>query len=539
MVSSEIEDLFRWIDDPPAGRTVSVASSVSAWEHHSYQELARLTNAAARGLFAAGIRRNDVVVIAASQGLPLVAALYGTMLAGATVAAVAPWRAFGNPDEYRDHLRHVADVAAPRIILTSAGLTAIAEAADVKAQVRVIEDVLATDASEAAAPRPGRADLALLQFTSGSSGPKRAVGVPYDALAANVAAIRQWLDWTHQDAAAFWAPPYHDMGLVGGLLAPLASQCDLWLLTPEQFVRSPLTYLKCFGEHGARLSALPSFGLEHIVRRVKPQALDGMDFSQVKGLVIGGEPIHRAVLEQFCDLFEPFGLSPRAVLPAYGLAEATLAVSGLQRGSLWTVRSPSAGGPGVVGCGPPLPGVTVTIVDEDGRPARDGDVGEIVVEGRSVASGYRQANGPDSLTAFAGGTLRSGDAGFIVDQQLFPVGRLGDSIKLRGRPLFAEWLETELVKLGYPRTRNVVLLGHRDGRPTVVWIAEDLRPPQPADGLQLLARLSEGAETMLIRAAKGTIARTTSGKPRRRALWMDVVNDRIRGTISTHSGTEG
>jgi acyl-CoA synthetase (AMP-forming)/AMP-acid ligase II len=537
-VSSEIDDIFRWIDDPPASRTLNVASLSSVWEHHDYQEVARLTNAATRGMVAAGIRRNDVVIIAMQPGLQFVSALFGSMRAGATVAVIASARVFDNAADYGRHLRHVVDVAAPRTIVTSADMAPIVEAAELNVPVRVVDELLATGSSQGPVARRSLADLALLQFTSGSSGPTRAVAVPYNALAANITAIRQWLDWTHDDAAAFWVPPYHDMGLVGGLLAPLASQCHLWLLTSEQFVRSPLTYLKCFGVHGARLSALPSFGLEYIVRRVKSPEIAGMDFSQVKAFVIGAEPIHHAVLEQFCNLLEPFGLQRRALLPAYGLAEATLAVSGLPRGSLWTVRSPSTGGAGVVGCGSPLPGVTITIVDECGTPVRNGDVGEIVVEGRSLASGYLQSHASDSLSAFVGGTLRSGDAGFIVDQQLYPVGRLGDSIKLRGRPLFAEWLENELLNLGYSRDRNVVLLGNRNGRPIVIWIAEDLRHSEPTDGLTLLARLSEGAKTILIRAAKGTIARTTSGKPRRRAMWMDVVNDRIRGTVSTYSGTD-
>ena len=323
------------------------------------------------------------------------------------------------------------------------------------------------------------------------------------------------------------------MGLVGGLFAPLASRCNLWLMTPEQFVRRPLEYLRCFGELGARLSALPAFGMDYIIKRVRPRDLEGMDFSAVKGIVTGAEVIDPTTLERFHDLLEPFGLSPGATLPAYGLAEATLAVTGVPMGERWTVRSPVSGGRPVVGCGPPLRDSKIIIVDEQGQTLTDGHIGEIVIRGASVSSGYQCAQ---EIGTVDEAEFHSGDAGFLVGGQLFPIGRLGDSIKIRGIPLFVERLEGELNKLGHLREDNAVLLGMRDGRPTAVWITEGAGAQDASDALKLLSRLTEGASLCLVQVGRGAITRTTSGKPRRRTMWGHFIGGRVTGKVTIYPG---
>lgn len=539
-MKSSDQNLFLWIDDPPStGRALHFASLSLTWEVSDYQEMARLALRMTDGLLQFGIQRNDLIMIVSPPGQQFVIALFGVMLAGATPSIVAPPRAFQNHVDYDSHFLHVVETAAPRMILSSAELApTLAAVSGQKFQIRTFDELLAAGAAVNAAPRPARADLALLQFTAGSSGQVRGVRVPYSALEANVSAIRRWLEWSPMDGAAFWIPQYHDMGLIGGLFAPLVSQCDLWLMTPEQFVRRPLEYLRCFGERGARLTALPSFGLDYMARRVRAKDLGGMDFSEVKGFVVGAELINPSTLIKFRDLLEPFGLPRSALLPAYGLAEATLAVSGATLGRTWTALSAAGGGPPVVGCGPPLHGVEVTIVDEQSQPVSEGHVGEIVIRGVSVASGYHTSQPSDSLTTFKEKTLRSGDAGFLSNGQLFPIGRLGDSIKIRGRSLFAELLEGELNKLGYLREHNAVLLGTRDGRSAVLWVAERVGSTDPDEALKMLSRLAEGADVSLLQAGRGAIPRTSSGKPRRRMLWHAFINGQLSGKIRTYQAAQ-
>lgn len=525
------DDLLGWIDSASASsRALHCARADWSWQRHSYAELAALAIAAATGLRAAGLRRNDVVALVAPPGADLIAALFGTLLAGGTASIVAPPRAFQNPLEYEGHLRHVLATAEPRLLLTTEDLhPTLVAVPGVDVPVITTRALVAAAQGDGARPDVARADLALLQFTAGSSGRVRGVRVSPAALAANVAAIRRWLAWSQADAAAFWIPPYHDMGLIGGLFAPLASRCDLWLMTPEQFVRRPLEYLLCLGQRGAALTALPTFGLDYMVRRVRPEGLSACDFSHVKGIIVGAEPVDAASLRKFQTLLEPFGLPREALLPAYGLAEATLAVTGLSLGQRWTTCAPDTGGPALVGCGPPLPDVTIAIIDEAGHVVPDGQVGEIVVRSPSLAQGYHLAGEVSSLTSFEPDGLHSGDAGFARDGQLFPIGRLGDSLKIRGCTLFAERLEAELLAFGHARERNAVLLGMRDGNPAVVWISERGHARGAADALALnaarecLVRLAEGADVNLILVKKGSIARTSSGKPRRRFLWNALV----------------
>lgn len=529
---SRTQELLGWIGEPPPRRAVHFASPSFAWDACSYEELARMAVAISGGLRRAGVERDDRVVIVTPTGPRFVAAVYGAMLAGATPAVVAPPRAFQDQSLYPTHFRHVVATAGPRLILAATDLAGAVHALTDE-RVATIEELLAAGAGTRYEDR-ATADLALLQFTAGSSGDVRGVRVPYAALAANVAAIRHWLRWTEEDTTAFWLPHYHDMGLIGGLIAPLASRCDLWLMSPEQFVHRPVEFLRCFGERGARLTALPAFGLDYMLRRVGVEELETMDFSGVKGFIIGAELIDGATLTRFRERLQPFGFPRDALLPAYGLAESTLAVCGVPLGETWTSRVPEDGDAPVVSCGPPLDGLDVTVVDEDGRPLPDGAVGEIVVRGSSVAAGYRGTSPSPSSTAFdAHGALLTGDAGFLAGGRLFPIGRLGDSIKIRGRMLFAELLESELAKLGHGRDANVVLVGMRDLRPVVLWVSERAAPDRSEDAVRLLSRLTEGADVVLLRVVKGGIPRTSSGKPRRKALWSDFLTARISAIVAS------
>jgi acyl-CoA synthetase (AMP-forming)/AMP-acid ligase II len=270
---------------------------------------------------------------------------------------------------------------------------------------------------------------------------------------------------------------------------------------------------------------------------VAARHLSGLDFSNVKAFVVGAELIDPDVLVRFERLLAPAGLQPGRVLPAYGLAEATLAVSGAPLGQRWTSRAPSSGGRPFVSCGRPLAGVSIAVVDESGRALADGTVGEIVCRGESVAAGYAGAADEAANAAFSGGTLQTGDAGFLADGDLFPIGRMGDSLKVRGTALFAEHLESALHAAGYAREHNVVLLGLRDGRPAIVWISASASGVDH-EMIAALQRLGEGAPVWCVLAARGAILRTSSGKPRRRVLWSDFIRGRLSAKVAEPSGGE-
>ncbi|MEE3922511.1 AMP-binding protein [Micromonospora sp. BRA006-A] len=299
---------------------------------------------------------------------------------------------------------------------------------------------------------------------------------------------------------------------------------------PEQFVRSPLRYLRCFGVHGARLTAMPTFGLEHVARKVRPQDLEGMDFSAWRAVIVGAERVGTGAVERFVRLLAPYGLDPRAILPAYGLAERTrrhrsaagravdVGAAGPAAGG--TRRAGAAGAGGrrrAVGSGRPLNGIRVTIVDRDGRELPEDHVGEIVVDGPCLTDGYHNEP-PDADTGRRNGPLVTGDAGFARR----PAVRAGPHRRQRegARPYAAGRGRGGGAGVGrLPRHRQTVLLGMRGDRPTAVVVVEQADPLRLEAAQGLVGRVTEGADLVFVRTGVGTIPRTTSGKPKRRELW--------------------
>ena len=539
--------LLHWLYQPSATNGIRFAADgLDEWEFWSYDRLADLAWRAAGALVGHGVAPGDVVSIIQRSGPDFVATFFGVMLAGAIPSPVAPPMVFQDAARYDQHARELINRSGAMTVVANQDLvdrirliTEPAEATRVRTIISA--DKLSADSDLKENRNP--ADLALVQFTSGSSGNAKGVRVTFEALEANCLAIRDWLRMTPDDPTASWLPVHHDMGLIGCLITPVMNGSDIWLMEPAQFVQSPVRYLRCFGSHGARLTAMPNFGLAYITRRVRSAQLGGLDFSQWRALIMGAERIDPVVLDQFSALLGPHGLTRKSLLPAYGLAEATLAVTGLpldeepaallvtpdscQLGQEIAVTADPGARP-VAGCGYPLKGVTVEIVGEEGDTLPAGRVGEIVARGPSIAGGYLPGEA-SSGTAFGDGGLKTGDAGFLHDGQLYVLGRLGDSIKLRGRSVFAEDLEARIVSNGVPAHRVVVLLGVHRGEPTAVAIVERCVDEWLPSIAAVLRGMSEGSRALVIDAPRTTIERTSSGKPRRRVLWQRFANGTLPG----------
>jgi acyl-CoA synthetase (AMP-forming)/AMP-acid ligase II len=521
--------LLSWLRRPDPDRGIRFATAGTGWEFWPYRRLAALVGGMARALVRRGVAPGDVVSVVEGGGPAFVGTLFGTLAAGATASPVAPPSGFGDPDGYRDHLDAVRAAARPALVVHAPAAVEVAQAA-FRAGVPAVSSsellAAAGDGGDALPPRDPAA-LALVQFTSGTSGRVRGVRVPYPALEANIAAIQDWLRMTPHDPTASWLPPYHDMGLVGCLLAPVVAGGDLWLLPPAEFVRRPARYLACFGRAGARLTAMPGFGLDHIVRRVRPAELSDMDFSAWRAVIVGAERIVPASLDRFHDLCAPRGLRRSALLPAYGLAEATLAVTGSRLTEEWTWEA-TAAGQAVVGCGRPLPGVRVAIHDDTGRPLPEGQLGEIVVSGPSMAAGYATGG------AFPGGVVRTGDAGYLRNGQLFVLGRRGDAIKVRGRAIFAEDLDAALTaELGVPAGRAVTLLGAAGNGPLALVVIEGARPAWLEGADRVLRPHLGDVPLRTVAVPMGAVPRTSSGKPRRRELWRQLQDQGVPALAGT------
>ncbi|MFI9330088.1 amino acid adenylation domain-containing protein [Kitasatospora sp. NPDC052868] len=357
----------------------------------------------------------DPVLVALPTGPELVAALIGVLLAG-RVAVPAP---ADQGARTRDRLRGIVADAGCGLVLSRLDLA----------------DAAVPDLAGEPDLRVEPADLAVLQYTSGSTSAPKGVRVGTANLEANLSAIERAFDQRHTDVVAGWLPLFHDMGLVGTLLHPLRMGLHTVLMAPEHFVRRPESWLRAVSDFGVTTSGGPDFGYAWSADRVDPARLAGVDLSRWRVAFTGSEPISPRTLERFADAFAGHGFRAEALTPCYGLAESTLLVASHPVG---TAPRPGAAG---VSCGRPLE--EVVIVDGDGTPV-DG-VGEIWVRGPSVAGGYHGRPGDGSFDAHTadgrGGWLRTGDLGELRDGDLYVRGRSKDVVILRGENHHAADLE--------------------------------------------------------------------------------------------------
>jgi fatty-acyl-CoA synthase len=547
--------LLRWLDDPDTDRGIHFADNAGGWSFRSYADLASSVAEVAGRLQDAGLRTGGVICIAVPSGPEFVAAFFGALIAGGTPSPVAPPLIFRSADEYVSQLTRQLQAASPCLVVSDADLQPVVAGA---AQATGLDCPclslpLAGERCDLRARPP--AELALLQFTAGSSGSPRGVRISWSNLETHVAALRRWVRWRRDDSVASWLPLYHDMGLIGMFLCSVVHRADLWLMRPEHFLRSPASWLACLGRFGATMTASPTFGYAYAASKVTPAELEGMDFSRWRAAAVGAERVDPAALDRFARLVAASGFRREAFLPGYGLAEATLALSGSRLGELPLLVAvdqaslrfgdpvrvlergcldPTGGGrrdDWLVGCGRALPGIRLSIADANGAPLGEGRLGEIVASGPWVAGGYQGAPA-GGQTRFLQGRLYTGDAGFMLDGELFVLGRMGDSTKVRGRSIYAEEVEARLAAIpGVPAGRVVVVFGRFDGLDTVAAVVERQRGAwvEPA-ARRLRSETGRTARILVLEVPRYAIPRTSSGKPRRRLLGQELMEGTLRAT---------
>ncbi len=376
-------------------------------------------------------------------------------------------------------LQAIVANARPKFALTTemiAGLAgAVAEQApDLGALTWVATDAVPAGLAEAWQPTPVSGDtLAFLQYTSGSTGTPKGVMVSHGNLLANMAIICQGFKTQAGETAVFWLPPYHDMGLIGGLLTPIYVGASCVVLSPLAFLQRPLRWLEAVSRHGATISGGPNFAYDLCVRKVTPEQIAALDLSRWSLAFSGAEPIRAETLDRFARTFAPSGFRADAFYTCYGLAEATLFVTGGDRGQAPRTLAVDAqalaqdqvvlqpgGAYQLVSSGHIRAGQTVVIVDPETRTQRGPDqVGEIWIAGESVARGYwdRPAETGETFGAYLadsgqGPFMRSGDFGFLKDGELYVTGRLKDLIIVDGRNLYPQDLEAT-VEAAHPAVR--------------------------------------------------------------------------------------
>jgi len=391
--------------------------------------------------------------------------------------------------------------------------------------------------------------LAFLQYTSGSTGTPKGVMLNHANLIHNSALIAYVFEHTRSSLGVFWLPSYHDMGLIGGILQPLYVGRPNILMSPMAFLQKPFRWLSAITRFGGTTSGGPNFAYDLCVRKITPEQRASLDLSSWQVAFNGAEPVREETIERFVEAFGPCGFRREAFLPCFGLAEATLIVSGGYAKQAPVIRSFDAGAVAegravrrkpaeqrarrLVGCGQTVADQEIAIADpETMTTCRDGRIGEIWVRGPSVAQGYwrRPEQSEATFRAYLKDTgrgpfLRTGDLGFLQDGELFITGRIKDLIILHGVNVYPQDVELTVQK-SHPALRpdsGAVFTVEIEGREQLVVVQElerrtkgDLGPVFEAIRRAVSAEHETGVDAIVLVKA-GSIPKTSSNKIQRHA----------------------
>ena len=510
----------------------------------SYPDMWKIACQRAHRFHELGLRKGDRVAIILPEPDSFVLAFMGALTAGLVPVPMYPPQTMGKVASYGEIVSHILASAGAKALITTTKLSEML-AEHLPAAAGLDPNVLLLHDTALEGPLPERAfppcqvqldDLAFLQFTSGSTRKPKGVMVTHRNLSENAHAIMfDGLRATAADKGVSWLPMFHDMGLIGFVISPIYAQVQVMFLPTMNFVRRPVTWLDAINRFRGTITFAPNFAYALATRAIKERHSKDWDLSCLKALGCGAEPIDPETIRAFVKRFTPCKLRPESVLPCYGLAEATLAVSfapltetmstdyvdkdGLEQGE----ARPASNGSGIelVSCGRAFPRHELSIVDESGRQLADRRVGRVLLRGPSVTSGYFDEP-VETAQTFLDGWLDTGDLGYMVDGELFICGRAKDLIIINGKNYYPQDIERIAAEAHNVRPDQCIAFprGGAAGEECVV-VIEGLgakRDPDAARKLipqRIRAELGLSvADVVFIR--RNTIPKTSSGKVKRR-----------------------
>jgi 1-acyl-sn-glycerol-3-phosphate acyltransferase len=509
----------------------------------SFADLAQDAQQVAVGLQQEGIEPGRSVAIMLPSSRQYLASFFGVLLAGGVpVPIYPPARLSQLEDHLTRHARILANAQASLLITVPEGQ---AVGSLLRRQVDELRAVVTPETltEHGGTLRPVATspdDIALLQYTSGSTGQPKGVILTHANLLANIRAMGDWVQASSDDVFVSWLPLYHDMGLIGAWLGSLYFAMLSVLMPPTAFLVRPWRWLWTIHEHRATISAAPNFAWELCLNKVPDEELKGLNLSSLRLLFNGAEPVRPQTLERFAERFGAYGLSAAAIKPVYGLAEAAvgLAFPPLDRGPVIdrieretferTTRAVQTGDEPaleVVACGQPLPGYEIRIVDDSGRELADCTAGHLQFKGPSATRGY-MANPEATAGLFDGEWLDSGDLAYVRSGDIYLTGRVKDVIIRAGRNIYPYELEEAIGELPDVRKGCVAVFGSADRDmelERLVVVAETR--VEDADRVEALRRRIEQRSSDILGvvpddvllAPPRTVLKTSSGKIRRAA----------------------
>ncbi|SCY60796.1 1-acyl-sn-glycerol-3-phosphate acyltransferases [Nitrosospira sp. Nl5] len=510
----------------------------------SYAALQKSAREIASGLLEYGLQPEQSVAIMLPTSHDYFCCFFGALLAGGVPVPIYPP---ARASQIEDHLRRHAGILSNALAVILITVPEARPAARLlQAQVETLGAVVT--AGELSVPRqaPGyphqAGQIALLQYTSGSTANPKGVALTHANLLANIRAMGQVTQVTSTDVFVSWLPLYHDMGLIGAWLGSLYYACPLVVMSPITFLARPERWLWAIHRHRGTLSASPNFGYELCLRKIPDDALDGLDLSSWRMAFNGAEPVSPETIVNFTQRFARYGLHPEAIAPVYGLAECSvgLAFPPPGRGPLIDrikrdkfTRSGQADPAGseeadalrFVACGPPLPGHQIKIVDAMSNEVGERVEGRVEFKGPSATSGYFR-NPEQNRQLFHDGWLDSGDLAYVAAGDLYLTGRAKDIIIRAGRNIYPYELEEAVGNIAGIRKGCVAVFGSPDpvsGTERLVVLAE-VRDTDSGKREELRSQINSLTLDMLgmpaddiVLAPVHSVLKTSSGKIRRAA----------------------
>lgn len=505
---------------------------------------------------AKGVKPGERILVSLPTSWAFLDGWLGAMLCGALPVAVAPGASMGAGASQVRKMEALTERLDPRWALVTEGFRRAASDAEAIQAVAMTPEALAEQApSTRSLHRPRTSDIAFLQLTSGSTGLPRAVSISHRAAIHNIMGSDAAIGAPHGASAYSWAkamvawlPLHHDMGLVGTLFQSLVGGLDLCLLPPGAFLARPRKWLEQLGLYGTVFAPAPNFGYQLCVERLDAEQRAGLDLSSWRAAMTGAEMVRPETVAAFCEAFAPYGFKPETFRPCYGMAEGTLALTfdikgrGVRTRSLPEGVSSSSGLNEIVCVGEPIAETEVRIADAAGHGLPEGEVGEVLVRGPSIFSGY--FNDPEATAeSLRDGWLWTGDLGFQHESELYITGRVKDVLIVRGTNLMPheiEWLAESVTGGGGAlRSGAFSVAQGAAGEEPVVVVEVEQRDPAKLQAMQQEIRSKIGRSLSLpvadlIFVRRGKIPKTTSGKVQRRALRDQY----LRGEIERLSTTD-
>ena len=510
-----------------------------------YVELYCDACAAAGGLIERGVVVGDRVAIMLPTSRDFFVAFFAVLFAGAVPVPIYPPFRLA---QIEDHLLRQAGIlnnAEAGALITSEEIRAIGGLllGLVHSLRRIV--TIADLGAGAALPAPlpaTAATIALIQYTSGSTGDPKGVVLSHGNLLANIRAMGQVLGASSADRVASWLPLYHDMGLIGCWLGSLYYGAPVLIMSPLSFLADPARWLWAIHDHRATISAAPNFAFEFCLKAIDDAAMESLDLSSLRAVLNGAEPVSPNTIGRFTEKFARFGFRPEMLAPVYGLAENAVGLAfpplgrpplidfvdraALDRdGAARVAEAGSANAVALVACGRPLPHHEIRVIDDAGRELPERQEGRLQFRGPSSTRGYFRS--PEKThDLFDGAWLETGDRGYIAGGDVFITGRIKDLIKRAGRNIYPQELEEAIGSLAGIRRGCVAAFPTQDrraGTERLIVMAET-RTTNAAAREALRKAIVERSQALLdlapdeiVLAPPHTVPKTSSGKIRRSA----------------------